>query len=41
VPELTVRPISPAEHLTYVATRPSVSFLQLPSWAGVKAEWAH
>lgn len=36
---LTVREITPAEHLAYVAERDSVSFLQVPSWAGVKAEW--
>ena len=36
---LTVRPITDEEHLAYVATRPSVSFLQLPSWARVKADW--
>jgi len=36
---LTIRAITPAEHLAYVATRPSVSFLQVPSWGGVKAEW--
>jgi lipid II:glycine glycyltransferase (peptidoglycan interpeptide bridge formation enzyme) len=41
VTELAVRRISAAEHLEYVATRPSVSFLQLPSWAAVKAEWEH
>ena len=39
--QLDVRRISTDEHLAYVATRPSVSFLQLPSWAGVKAEWHH
>ncbi len=36
---LTVREITPAEHLAFVAERDSVSFLQVPSWAGVKAEW--
>ena len=36
---LAVRPISAAEHLAYISQRPSVSFLQTPSWAGVKAEW--
>lgn len=38
---LAVRAISAAEHLAYVRTRASMSFLQLPSWAGVKAEWGH
>lgn len=37
---LTVRPLSAAEHLSFVRARPSVSFLQCPSWAAVKAEWA-
>ena len=37
---LAVRMISREQHLTFVAER-SGSFLQLPSWAGVKAEWAH
>lgn len=36
---LDVRPISPQQHLAYVAQRPAVSFLQTPSWGGVKAEW--
>lgn len=36
---LVVRPIPAAEHLAFTDTQPSVSFLQLPSWAGVKAEW--
>lgn len=38
---LTVRPISTQEHLAYVNTRASASFLQVPSWAGVKAEWGN
>lgn len=38
---LEVRRITPEQHLAYVATRPSVSFLQLPSWGAVKAEWRH
>ncbi len=38
---VTVRPITGAEHLAYARTRPAVSFLQLPSWAGVKADWRH
>lgn len=36
---LEVRPITRAEHLAYIAARPSVSFLQTPAWAGAKAEW--
>jgi lipid II:glycine glycyltransferase (peptidoglycan interpeptide bridge formation enzyme) len=41
VPALSVRSITAAEHLAYVRNRPSVSFLQVPSWAAVKAEWSH
>ena len=40
---LTVGEISPAEHLAFVteqAAATSVSFLQCPSWAAVKREWA-
>ncbi|MCL3817106.1 lipid II:glycine glycyltransferase FemX [Aeromicrobium wangtongii] len=36
---LSVRPISAAEHLAFVRSRPSVSFLQTPAWAQVKNEW--
>jgi lipid II:glycine glycyltransferase (peptidoglycan interpeptide bridge formation enzyme) len=36
---LTVREITADEHAAWVASRPSVSFLQLPEWAGVKAGW--
>ena len=36
---LTVRTISPADHLALVQSRPSVSFLQTPAWAGAKPEW--
>ncbi len=36
---MTVRTITREEHLAYVASRPSVSFLQTPAWAQVKAEW--
>lgn len=36
---LRVRPISAAEHLDYIATRPSVSFLQTPAWGHVKQDW--
>ncbi len=36
---ISVRTITPAEHLAFVRTQPSVSFLQTPAWAQVKAEW--
>ena len=36
---LSVRELTAEEHLAYVATRPSVSFMQLPSWGATKAEW--
>src|SRR3990170_3261902 len=39
---LTVRPITPDEHLAFVTERSraiSVSFLQCPAWAAVKSEW--
>lgn len=36
---LTVRPISAAEHLTFLRSRRSVSFLQTPAWGRVKTEW--
>ncbi|MGC0335387.1 lipid II:glycine glycyltransferase FemX [Streptomyces sp. SLBN-8D4] len=36
---LTVEPISAAEHLAFVRTQRSVSFLQTPAWARVKTEW--
>ena len=36
---LKVGAISPADHLRFVQTRSSVSFLQVPSWAHVKDEW--
>jgi hypothetical protein len=41
---LTVRRITTDEHLGYVAAHAderSISFLQTPSWAAVKAEWSH
>ena len=41
-PPLTLRAITAAEHLDYVRSRGAsgaVSFLQVPSWGGVKAEW--
>jgi lipid II:glycine glycyltransferase (peptidoglycan interpeptide bridge formation enzyme) len=36
---LTVRTITRDEHLAFVASRPSASFLQCPAWAQVKREW--
>jgi vancomycin resistance protein VanK len=36
---LTVRPLSTAEHLAFIRSRSSVSFLQTPAWARVKTEW--
>ncbi|WP_433005221.1 lipid II:glycine glycyltransferase FemX [Kribbella sp. CA-294648] len=39
MPSLTVQPISVSEHLAFIQTLPSVSFLQTPAWAHVKTEW--
>lgn len=36
---ITVRTITPAEHESFIETQPSASFLQVPAWASVKAEW--
>ncbi len=36
---LVVRPLTAAEHLDAIRSRPSVSFLQTPAWAEVKNEW--
>jgi vancomycin resistance protein VanK len=36
---LTVRTISAAEHLAFLQTQESASFLQTPAWARVKREW--
>jgi lipid II:glycine glycyltransferase (peptidoglycan interpeptide bridge formation enzyme) len=36
---LTVRPISEDDHLAFVASRRSASFLQTPAWGRVKSEW--
>src|SRR5687768_10386924 len=36
---LSVRAITGDEHLAFVASRPSASFLQCPAWAEVKREW--
>ena len=36
---LTVRVISESEHLDFVRSRRSASFLQTPAWGAVKSEW--
>lgn len=36
---MQVRQISPAKHLSYIAGRSSVSFLQTPAWGKTKAGW--
>jgi vancomycin resistance protein VanK len=36
---LEVRQITGEEHLAFLGTRPSASFLQTPAWAHVKREW--
>ncbi len=38
-PALTVRAITADQHAQWIDTRASVSFLQLPQWAQVKAGW--
>lgn len=38
---LTLRQVTAAEHLAYVRSQPSASFLQVPAWGPVKAEWRH
>ena len=36
---IRVREITPAEHLGFLETRESASFLQTPAWGRVKSEW--
>jgi len=36
---LTVREVSPEEHLGFLRSRRSASFLQTPAWGAVKSEW--
>ncbi|HEU5144494.1 MAG TPA: peptidoglycan bridge formation glycyltransferase FemA/FemB family protein [Dermatophilaceae bacterium] len=36
---ITVRDITPAEHLAWLRTQPSASFLQTPAWGEVKQDW--
>jgi lipid II:glycine glycyltransferase (peptidoglycan interpeptide bridge formation enzyme) len=38
---LSVRAITAEDHLAFLRSRPSASFLQCPSWAEVKREWGH
>ena len=38
---LSVREITPAEHLAFLDSRRSASFLQTPAWGRVKSEWRH
>jgi lipid II:glycine glycyltransferase (peptidoglycan interpeptide bridge formation enzyme) len=38
---LTVRTISGEQHLSFVRSLPSASFLQTPAWGLVKTEWRH
>ncbi|MCX4735792.1 peptidoglycan bridge formation glycyltransferase FemA/FemB family protein [Streptomyces sp. NBC_01363] len=37
--ELRIRGLTAAEHRAFLSTRPGASFLQYPSWAGVKDRW--
>jgi vancomycin resistance protein VanK len=39
VTDLSVRTLTPAEHLDFVRRQSSVSFLQTPAWARAKPEW--
>ncbi|MYV98146.1 peptidoglycan bridge formation glycyltransferase FemA/FemB family protein [Streptomyces sp. SID3343] len=36
---LRLRTLTAEEHLAFIKSRPSVSFLQCPSWGTVKSEW--
>lgn len=38
---ITVRAITADQHRAWIASRPSVSFLQIPEWGEVKAGWRH
>ena len=40
-PDLSVREISASDHLEFIRSRRSVSFLQTPAWGRVKSEWRH
>ena len=39
MPPLRVRTLTREEHLAFLATQPSASFLQCPSWGQVKIDW--
>ncbi|GGD11670.1 lipid II:glycine glycyltransferase FemX [Nocardioides daphniae] len=41
VQPLTLRPVTAADHLAFIRTQPSASFLQVPAWGPVKSEWQH
>jgi lipid II:glycine glycyltransferase (peptidoglycan interpeptide bridge formation enzyme) len=41
VPTPTVRTISPEDHLAFLRSQRSASFLQTPAWGRVKSEWRH
>jgi lipid II:glycine glycyltransferase (peptidoglycan interpeptide bridge formation enzyme) len=41
VTSIGVRTISAADHLAYLESRTSTSFLQTPAWGEVKNEWRH
>lgn len=38
---ITVRDITADEHLAWLRTQPSASFLQTPAWGDVKTDWRH
>lgn len=38
---ISVRDISADEHLAWLRTQPSASFLQTPAWGDVKTDWRH
>jgi lipid II:glycine glycyltransferase (peptidoglycan interpeptide bridge formation enzyme) len=38
---ITVRDITAEEHLAWLRTQPSASFLQTPAWGEVKRDWRH
>ncbi len=38
---ITVREITPEEHLAWLRAQPAVSFLQTPAWGQVKRDWRH
>ncbi|QGF23222.1 lipid II:glycine glycyltransferase FemX [Raineyella fluvialis] len=38
---ISVRSIPASQHLEYISTLRSASFLQTPAWAAVKSEWRH